>query len=216
MQRATNVLLTGLEVLFILVFNIKRNWLVWFLSLSLLIVSSFLYFSGYLISVFEWLASVTPDRVSDRMQTIVYALMYGDIDAGGGSLTRRSELLKVSWETFTSSISSFMFGVGEHKGFNNVIGNHSFILDTLASYGMMGGIFLFVFYKTQFQIMSENLDRSSDRVLFLQVMVVYLFYLIRNYYGKIANSCVSFLILIYIPLAIQIIYNYKNNKYCLL
>ncbi len=212
MQRATNVIFTIIEVAFVLIFSMNKRGVAWFLSLSLSGIFAFLYFSGLLINLLEWFASITTERIAIRIQSIIIALEFGDIDAGGGSFTRRSELLAISWDTFTSNISSILFGVGEHKHGNEIIGNHSFILDTLASYGIIGGVLLFLYFKKQVQIVLKYVDKRVDSVLFLQFVVVLALYIFRNFYGFLANACSVFIILIYIPLTIQVIQNYKISK----
>lgn len=212
MQRATNILFIVAELFLILFFVMKNKWIVGLLSIVAIGIVIYLIVSDSLIAFFEWLAEITPERVSVRMQAIAFVLQYGDVETAGGSLASRNDLMGISWNTFTSSIGNFIFGVGERKNGNTIIGNHSFILDSLASYGIIGGTMLFVFFKRQYEIMMNAININTERVLYSQFAVIFAFYILRNLMGFLANSNVCFVLLLYIPLSIQILLNYKNNK----
>ena len=213
LQRGTNVIMTLAEMGLILFFIIKNKTTVISLSVVFGIFLVIVFSSDNLILFFDWLAQNIPsDRLADRFNQISLALVYEDMEASSGSMASRSELMNISWNTFTSSFGHILFGAGEHAGNNNIIGHHSFILDTLASYGIIGGALLFLFFKKQYQIIMSNLDRKRDWALYMQCSVVFLFYILRNFYGKVAFGLVNYVILLFFPLCFQVINYYKNKK----
>lgn len=213
LQRGTNVLFTIAEMGIILVFLLKRKGLVCFLSIAVLALTLYVYMSGLLVDMFDWLAEIVPsERLASRFKSISFALYYEDIAAGGGSLNARNRLIGVSWDTFTSSFGHFVFGAGEHHGENTIIGHHSFFTDTLARYGIIGGVMVFVYFKKQYQIIMSYLDKNTDWALYMQCAVVFLFYVLRNYYGQLAYALVNLVLLVFFPLTFQLIQFYKNKS----
>lgn len=212
-QRGTNVIFLAVEIALVFFFGLKNKTLVWFLSGLTILVAAYVYFSGYLINFFEWLTDVVPsERLAMRFKSITYALMYEEIEAGGGSLAGRSHLIDVSWSTFTSSIGCFLFGAGEHFGDNSIIGHHSFMIDTLARYGIIGGVIFFVYFKIQYQLIMSNISKKTDRVLYWRCSVVFFIYLLRNFYGDMCTVNVNLLLMIFLPLTIRMILNYKTTN----
>lgn len=215
LQRGTNVIFTLAEISLILIFVIKRRSLIisFFVIITGFVVFMISASSDILISFADKLAEISPsERISSRFYQISLALAYEDIAASGGSLSARSELMGISWNTFTSSIGHFLLGAGEHAGSNTIIGHHSFILDTLARYGLLGGVILFLYFKNQYQIIMSYLDRNREWALYMQCSIVFLFYLMRNYYGQVAYSLVNFVILLLFPLTFQLIRSYNIIK----
>ncbi|MBQ6437488.1 MAG: hypothetical protein IJK20_03450 [Bacteroidales bacterium] len=213
LQRGTNVIMTLAEIGLILFFIIKQKTTVISLTVVFVVFLVIAFSSDYLILFFDWLAQISPsDRLAYRFNQISMALMYEDIEASTGSMAARSELMSISWNTFTSSFEHFVFGAGEHAGNDNVIGHHSFILDTLASYGVLGGFLIFVYFKKQYQIIMSCLDRKKEWALFMQCTVVFLFYVLRNFYGQVAYALVNYVILMFFPLTFQIINYYKSHR----
>ena len=171
----------------------------------------FSFSSENLIRITNWLADVSPsDRVSDRFSQISMAIAYEDVAANRGSLSGRNELMALSWNTFTSSFSHILFGAGEHAEDDTVIGHHSFILDTLACYGIVGGSILFFYFKKQYQIFMSYLDRKKNWALYMQCAIVFMFYVFRNFYGQVAYALVNFVFLLFFPLTFKLIKYYKK------
>ena len=212
MQRGTNVIFTVVEIGMILVFTIKRKPVIILLSIVFGLFVFFALNTDFLIDLFTWLSNRIPsERLSRRFNDIAIALAYSDIEATDGSFQARSVLMNNSWNSFTSSVGHFLFGVGEHKGSNSIIGHHSFFLDTLARYGIIGGAIVFVYFKKQYQIIMSELDKKLDWALYMQCAVIFLIYVLRNFYGQVAYALVNFLLLFFFPLTFQIIRYYKRN-----
>lgn len=216
LQRGTNVIFTLAEISLIMIFLIKRKQVVIVLSVVIITFVVIAMSSDNMIYIFDWLAQISPsDRLTKRFEEISVALTYESIEAGGGSFAARGNLIGVSWDTFTSSLSHFVFGAGEHIG-DNVIGHHGFFVDTLARYGIIGGVLVFIYFKKQYQIMMSVLNKKTEWALYMQCAIVFLFYVLRNFYGQVAYALVNFVILLLFPLTFQVIHYYKYSKISLL
>lgn len=216
LQRGTNVLFSIAEIGLILVFLIKRKPVVIALSITIAGFVILAQSSDNMVLLFDWLAYISPsERLSVRFEDISTAVTYEDIQVTRGSLAGRSELIGVSWSTFTSSIGRFVFGAGEHTGINTIIGHHSFIVDTLARYGIIGGALIFLYFQKQYKIVMSAVDKKIDWPLYMQCTVVFIAYVLRNFYGILSYGLSNLFILFYFPLTIQLIKNYSyriNNK----
>lgn len=211
MQRGTNVILTVAEIFIILLFNLKNKTVVWTFTGLIAILAILFVSSDFLIALLDWFAGVIPSqRVASRLNQLSTALMYNSIEAGGGSFSARYELIMTSWNTFTSSFIHFIFGAGEHWVTDTIIGHHSFMVDSLARYGIIGGALLFLYYKSQYWIMMSMLNKKTEWALLMQCSVVYFIYLFRNFYGNLTNANSSIVILLYFPLVFHIINCYKQ------
>lgn len=213
LQRGTNAIMTMAELCMILFFVIKRKSIVIFLSVIVVAFLVFFFSSDNMIALFDWFAQISPsDRLSARFNDISIALQYESIDATSGSFNSRSELMGVSWNTFTSSFGHILFGAGEHAGDNTIIGHHSFFMDTLARYGLLGGVLIFIYFKKQYRIVMSYLDYKGEWSLYMQCAILFLFYVIRNFYGDFSYSLVNIFIMLFFPLTFQLIHHYSENK----
>ena len=211
LQRGTNVLFTAAELGLILVFMLKRKSLIIVLSVLIVGFLVFVLSSDYLIPFFSWLADITPsERLSSRFNDIALSMAYSDIDATEGSFAIRFTLMQNSWNSFTSSFGHFLFGAGEHFGDNKIIGHHSFFLDTLGRYGILGGTLMFFYFKKQYLFVMSYLDKNHEWSLYMQCAIVFLFYVLRNTYGILSYALVNFFILMFLPLTFQIIRHYNK------
>lgn len=212
LQRGTNVIFTLAEISLILIFLIKRKSIVFLFSFLIFAFVIIVMSSDNLINLFDWLAQVSPsERLAKRFDEISIALTYENMEAGGGSFAARGSLIGVSWNTFTSSIGHFVFGAGEHTGNNDIIGHHSFFVDTLARYGIIGGVLVFIYFKKQYQILMSILNKNKEWALYMQCAIVFLFYVMRNFYGQVAYALVNLVILLLFPLTIELILFYNNK-----
>ncbi len=212
LQRGINVLFTLAEIGLILVFSLRSKGLVYLLSLIIFVFFIFIYTSGYLIIIFDKMAELIPsDRLANRFRDISLALAYEDLEASDGSLAGRNELMNNSWNTFTSSFGHLVFGAGEHSHDHSVIGHHSFFLDTLARYGVIGGTMIFVYFKKQYQIIMSGLSFHKEWTMYMQCSVLFLFYVLRNFIGVFSYALVNLIILFLFPLTFKLI-QYFNNK----
>ena len=213
LQRATNFILTIFEIIAILMMSFKNRKVV-VVGVFVVIVTFFLMFlTDLYIDILQWVADVVPsERLSVRIQSILFAMQYQSIDEGGGTMAARNDLMAISWNTFKSSFIHIFIGAGDYKHGNTVIGNHSYIIDSLASYGIIGGMLLYQIFKNQYYILVSGIDRVKNHSFYLQVTIVFIVYLLRNLTGKMTFAEVNVIILIFFPLLIEYIQNH-NDKY---
>lgn len=212
LQRATNVIFTIIAFGFVLIFNFHQSKFIKFLLL-LLCAGVFVIFETELyIPFLDWFASLMPDRVAERINDINIALQYQDLSVDErSSLGARNNLLTNSIHTFFSSPVSFIFGVGEHPHQYDVIGNHSYVLDQLARYGIIGGIILYALFRNEYYFLKSFVDPSDNPVLFKQTMVIFGAYMFRNVYGNVNFDCVVVQIMLLLPLLLTILQSQKEK-----
>lgn len=213
LQRGTNVIMTAAELGLILLFLVKRKSIIVPLFVVIIVAVIIALSENNLMYLFEWLAQVVPsERLSIRFSAISQAMAFQSVEAGGGSLATRGELMATSWNTFTSSFGHIVFGAGEHFGNNNIIGHHSFFLDTLARYGIIGGSLMAVYFVKQYKMVMCFLDRNKEWSLYMQCAIVFVFYVLRNFYGDMAFALVNLVVLLFFPLTVQLIHYYQNKS----
>ena len=206
LQRATNFVMTLLEMAAIWIVTLKNRSIVKFSMGAIILVIILIFVTDFYVVILEWLIDVVPsERISDRLQSILFAMQYMSIEEGGGTMAARSDLMGVSWNTFTSSFSHIIIGAGDYKHGNTVIGNHSYIVDSLASYGIVGGILLYQIFRNQFFILTSKIDKKKDYFLFSQVSVVFAVYILRNFFGRMTFANVNIVLLVFFPLVIEYI-----------
>ncbi len=134
-----------------------------FLSLLLLILGTrhrsgpmFFFYSGIvgvmaLLVIFLFkdvivdiiLALSPSERLSGRLILLVDS---ENVEASDSSFSGRQFLWRVSFDTWTSSIQNFLFGIGDHRSTVNPvgtgIGQHSDLVDSLARYGVLGFVII--------------------------------------------------------------------------
>ena len=113
--------------------DLKRKDLI---IIFIVVIAVIVLFYGLLTELFNWLADISG---SEDMANRLRALAGGE-EGLENSEDNRLELYRISLETF---IKSPLFGTVFEYGSN---GGHSFILDFLAQYGLIGGAILFTIY----------------------------------------------------------------------
>lgn len=100
----------------------------------------------------EQILNTVSPRLKPRIESLYYMLSGKDYDVEGSSMSRRIELQLISLRTFVSSPKNFILGAGLHLGSENyrIIGQHGFITDYLAAYGLIGLSFLLFLFKRLF------------------------------------------------------------------
>lgn len=93
--------------------------------------------------------SLSP-RLRVRVESVLYVLNGEEYYAEGGSFVRRGELQLISLRTWLSNdFQTFLIGKGLHLGreFYDIIGQHAFVTNYLATYGCVGLLFvLYIFF----------------------------------------------------------------------
>ena len=152
--------------------------------------------SNYENEVIEMIIKMSPDqRVTQRLVTLVDS--EAD-EANDATVTGRSELYQMSIETWIATPANFVFGIGDHRSQNNAratgISQHSDLLDSLARYGLIGLLLLFLIFKKSFIFISSFFDRRLQIQLYCIFGVTIMFGLMKSLFTP-AIGCVFFLLL---------------------
>ena len=140
----------------------------------------------------------------------------GDTYGNANSINSRMDLWLVSLRTWTNSIPSFIFGIGDHVRNDTIsteasgIGNHSDFFDILAKYGIIGGVILYNILKNLFVYTKGQVTRKQ----YLKVLVFFCLILVFGFTKKIVLPSISIMLFIFFPLCIYYINESdKTQKY---
>lgn len=177
---------------FILFINPRMNALLLTIILSILIIlfiepgsGKNIIFYGLIAIILTIMLALNKDvlidlvgpRLKPRIESIYNLLSGRDYDVEGSSMGRRIELQLISLRTFMSSPRTFVIGAGLHLGsdYYTLIGQHGFISDTLAEYGMIGIAFLLFFFTSlykQFKVMyNETILKNAIKSVLITFFI---------------------------------------------
>ena len=183
-QRAINAICSVIMLVAIFLVNNKSKKKLLTFGFLFIVLLLILYLSGTYISIMDFLIESIPSvRLSERIADVKDFLMTGDLFAHD-RFSGRSDLLSVSISSWLKDPISFLFGVGDHRGNNTVIGNHSEFIDLLARYGLFGEIlyvvttFLFVGFLLSF---CRNYTRVRPQIWIISGIFVF-----RNIVGIVS------------------------------
>lgn len=202
-QRMTAILLCIIMVILIRNFNVQRNAKQMISSLLLILLLVLFYF--YYKPILNFLADfASSDRIRRRINQIINLLDTQDFNESGGSLGARYSLLSTSFSTWRSSIKSILWGVGDHRSTNTIIGNHGQLVDILARYGIICWGVTITFLFRAFSHMKSSLIALNHQII-KQVNVICLIFLIRGVMGTIFEASIGIQIFIFMPAMLQLI-----------
>lgn len=208
-QRLTAIIL----LIFVLLFQTmylgeKRRWR--YVAYIIAIVMAIILVVNY-EPILLWISDlINNDRVTVRINQLLYAFKFGEIQGAGGSLEVRFELMMNSLNTFKSSILSFFFGVGEHRTSNDLIGHHSQWIDQTAKYGVFGCVLIFFTLKKCFKDLKGALGLKKGRLLYHQYIIFISYFVIRGMIGYVIYPYFGVMIFVFLPLVFMQI-NEKNS-----
>ena len=210
LQRGTNIVLTLLMLLLILIFKVKSKFLRTIFIIAIVSFAFVLYNSNLIDNLFSYLSSkFDVIRIQERVYTILNFLKSGDYqNAGVRSFSYRIEY-------FFNSLKSFgkrpFFGVGDHRESYEIIGNHSEIIDNFGRYGVVGGIVFLsiIVYHISFLWKKNVLINKS---ILLQITVIPIIFIMRNLTGVAIGSAFGILFFIFIPAEIDLFINQRVVK----
>lgn len=196
-KRGITFILTFLLLIAILIHRkggISR-FIVYFamIILFLFIVISEDSFANLLIEI----SGAFPERLAIRIKEVSIFISEMSIDSAGGSFESRVILISNSISTFLGTFSSFLFGVGDQRSSNLIIGNHSQWIDTFARYGIIGGMMLVFVLKTTLSQQREYY--KDDDFFFREGALINICFLIRGFLGTAFNPAIGASLFIMIP-----------------
>ena len=195
MTITTALVLTCIGVSLIFATYLSRGRVVLAISLVILFVAVF-FFAGF-ASLFLDFSQGVNMNISAKLTDL---FSYIETGAGEGQLGYRQELYSASFNTF---LHNPLFGWGIDNGSRRVIGEHSFVLDYLAYYGLFAILFFAAWWKG-FQIAGSNLSkrlRTSYYFSFIPVVGL------LSLKGHSVCSSLPFFSLIFL----QIVFFYLDN-----
>jgi len=210
LQRATNVILTLLMFVLIIVNNGKktksRMLLVFGCLITMIVIST-----GVYIDILDFISNnLESERVASRIDSISVFLQTGDHIQAGTSIRTRIILLETSWNTFRESIWTILFGVGDHRIDTSIIGNHSEFIDMLARFGILGFFIFVMFFVEQYNFVKKKCIENSNEKVARQISSIFLVYVIRNIWGASCVLVVGSLLFVVLPAMIKLLYNTKK------
>lgn len=132
---------------------------------------------------FQTLASIMPnERISTRFKNLSELFRYKlSDDMSGNSLLMRMNMLVLDLKYWLTNIKTFIIGNGYHREnartvieftIINKSSGHTTVGDTLARYGMVGGIFLYYFIRQLTQVYKFAFSNFGKRGKILEIVFV--------------------------------------------
>lgn len=206
MQRGITLVLMPIMFGGIILFNAKRKRKVYFLVSTLLVAVLFLYYSEAYLTLLDYIAfNIPSERLFKRILQIKYLLIYGADATETHGLSGRLPLLQISIKTWTSSVFSLFFGVGDHRDNYLLIGNHSEFVDSFARFGLVGAGLLWGIVYQQYKFFIVKEFKETNTVYFMQASVIFLILILRGMMGTILNFKVGIQMYIFLPLVLNLL-----------
>ena len=208
-QRLINDFCTVALLALILLNNNKRKkfvYVLYFLAIGVLI---WIYVTRAYIPILNYLIkNASTVRIANRLQDVKDFLLTGNL-MEEGRFSGRSDLMKLSLTSWTRNPLTILIGVGDHRGRNAIVGNHSEYIDMLARYGLLGAslVAATTVYTIKF-LLSFGGKRTK---VYLQVGAVALMFVIRNFLGIVSVYQVAFPMLIFLQMVIRLCDSDQNR-----
>lgn len=173
-------------------------------------------FGAFLLLNYEnalcWVSkTIGNDRVTYRINQLLFALTSKRIQGAGGSLEARFDLINTSLNTFFSTPLSVLFGSGAHDIDNTIIGNHSQWIDHAAKYGVCGCILLFLVIKRCFKDTVGYLGMSKKALFHIHFVIMVLYFFVRGIIGAVLYPYFGVVLFVFLPLVYLKIYSTENG-----
>jgi len=214
-QRMIILVLALLMYPLLVFFNTKHKvnrYILFFLAMIVVAVV-LLNFKSILLGMAKVIES---ERILKRINQIIRFVETRDIQAAGGSLTVRFELIFTSWKTFTTSTVNFFLGAGDHRVNNLVIGNHSQLIDELARYGIVGAAIFYPLVNRFLKFVKKACAVKSRTVLNRQVGVLILIFVLRGFLGTVFAAPIGIQMFLVLPLMLDLLQTRAENQFSLI
>lgn len=203
-QRAIVIVLSIMQLLFLLLFNNERSYKRYAIGFIGILLAGIALLNAD--AIFSLLTSIIgSERLVRRINQVWAMLSTGDIEGTGGSLRARYRLIMTSLNTFTSSLQHFFFGAGDHRFDNNTIGNHSMVADELARYGVVGTAVMFGMLHRSFHMIRTNFVLRNNSVVKREVNVVFFVAILRAFLGGLTEPEIGIQLFVVLPITVKLI-----------
>jgi len=209
-NRLTTIIISVIGFILIIIYNRARGKHVKYITIFVLTVLAFLVFTDVGADILEKMLSFDfSDRIKDRIESIIFALRTGDFVNSKSSLSGRFIYTINSWNTWTNSFSSILFGVGDQRDNLELIGNHSYFIDTLARFGIFYMLLLITFLYLCHKELIRNVNNDSLKA---QCGIILFIFIFRNFIGNSIYVVVGMVLYVVIPLILSMKKEYACEK----
>ncbi len=205
-QRAIILFLSVFMVVLLLLYNREKQTAPWVIGSAIVILATVLVIFYY-EAVLTWLADrIGSYRLQKRINSVIRLFQTGSLgEAGGGSLSTRLQLTGKSLKTFFSSLYNFVIGTGHITDNNNLIGNHSQLVDEFARFGVVGGTLSLTLILSMLRDMRTMSGVLSKSTLRHQIVVISITCFMRMCLGTLFSGSIGTVLFIIAPLIFQMI-----------
>ena len=156
--------------------------------------------TGALVPLIKWLVSLLGNEGIDaRLESIFFVLQgEGEVEESGTSLSGRYLLTMNSIGTWLTE--GFFFGVGDLRLDENKIGNHSYLFDSLARFGLFYVAICFAFFYKFYKSLCKAATNQREKRI---VIIVLVFFLLRNIIGASFYAPVGVALFIIYPIVLE-------------
>ena len=209
-QRAITILLSFVMIPFLIMVNSKRGVgrILRFLALSSVLVFGLLGYRVILTGIANLLGS---ERLADRIFSIIR--LFDQSSAAmeeSNSLTVRLQLMGLSIQTFFASVPNFLIGVGDKADYL-LVGGHGQFFDEFARYGVFGGLLSNGITVSTLYTIMKYVSLPRESVLFKQMLVIFLFFIIRGFVGTLYAPSIGATMFIILPLLFRLVYEMNED-----
>lgn len=177
-------------------------------TLLLLVLAALLVFVAFEYeTVLTWIGEITGSaRLARRLDSITALIGAGGAEGlSGGSLAARLRLTGGSIDTFWSSASNMLFGVGLRLDSNELVGNHSQFFDEFARFGVFGGLLSLVLMLRMLKSGAAISGVSHKTTWARQLAVIMMIAFVRSLVGTIMDEAIGVCLYIMIPLLFRLL-----------
>ena len=213
--RASNLILL---IVMIILFCIYRNDKISTIA-PILIGIGLLFFIFFGDALLDWMAEFIPsERIAVRIKAISFFLQGS---SEGDLYMSRLEIVLMDFSTWTRSISSFIFGIGDHRYLNGNlneiysigISGHSAYFDFLPQYGLIGFSLLnLLFFSFSKKIELINITSYKWK---RYAKIIFLIVILRSLIGSIFSSDVTTMLFIGLPCSAYLLFDDSGENECI-
>lgn len=169
-QYTTALVLAGFAAIYLLLpishDNRKASkWFIFIFVLSLFVLPLISSFIGYVSSALE--GDVLKERLSELSQSLSGQQLDESSDFG-----TRIILWRLSLNTFFDNFITGVYFITDYSQAHTYIGGHSFILDTMARFGITGLLLLIWMFVTQYKLFIKPYRARREYIFYLMVYVL--------------------------------------------
>lgn len=204
-NKGSVVLFLVLSLVLVYVAKHSRLFNSFIITLCVFFVFLLLLIGFYKQELVEMIVNLVPsERLATRLVTVIDK---NNPLAESDTISGRQNLYFLSIQTWLSSISNFLYGVGDvrvaYKPETTGVGQHADFLDTLARYGIIGGVFLFRYIHKAIYLFKSFFISNN----ILQFKVIVFLFILCGCTKSILVPEVGIMIFIMLPLSCRIVNN---------